>query len=140
MSASSAKIAAMSVQHTATEPQPFSLQCAVCDRRGTPIDLGPARELLERIARTWDAQQIWLFGSRARGEASAASDWDFLAVVPDDASDSALDPLVSWRLKKESGVRADVVACRAHEFKEDQHTPNTLAYEAANRGVLVFER
>ena len=100
----------------------------------------PAREILERIVGTWQAEQIWLFGSRARGEASATSDWDFLAVVPDAVSDSALDPLVGWRLRKETGVRADVVACRVREFEEDRHTPNTLAYEAANRGVLVFER
>jgi hypothetical protein len=40
-----------------------------CDLRGGPIDLAPTRELLERIARTWHAEQIWLFGTRARGEA-----------------------------------------------------------------------
>ena len=43
-------------------------------------------------------------------------------------------------LAKESGVRADVVPCRASDFREDQSTPNTLAYEANARGLLVYER
>lgn len=129
----------MGIRHTA-QPQRLSLQQGVFDRPGGTIDLRPAHELLEHIARTWQARQIWLFGSRARGEATAASDWDFLAVVPDDIEESEIGALVSWRLRKESGVRADVVACRVSEFEEDQDTPNTLAYEAAHRGVLVFER
>lgn len=39
----------------------------------------------------------------------------------------------SVRLRKESGVRADVVACRMSEFEEDRHKPNALACEAAIR-------
>jgi hypothetical protein len=44
-------------------------------------------------------------------------------------------------LRKKSGVRADVVACRVSEFEEVRHRPNTLAYEAdshpqANRNAV----
>jgi hypothetical protein len=37
------------------------------------------------------------------------------------------DPLVAWRLQKESGVRSDFVLCRAADFIEDRNTPNTPA-------------
>lgn len=104
------------------------------------IDLSPTTPLLTRILDSWRPDQIWLFGSRARGSATGASDWDFLVVVPDDLSDDALDPLVAWEMRRRSGVLADIIPCRTMEFHEDSSTPNTLAYEAAKQGVLVYER
>ena len=109
------------------------------DARGRDIDLGAIGGLLDRIVRAWHPPGIWLFGSRARGYGQPWSDWDLLVVVPDDASDVD-DPLVGWRLQKESGVRSDVVLCRAADFHDARDTPNTIAYEAAHDGVLIYER
>lgn len=110
------------------------------DRLGAPIDLTPTGDLLERIVSAWHPKQIWLFGSRARGDASAASDWDLLIVVPDDSRDEVFEPLRIWRMRKDAGVRADLVPCRVRDFEEDRSTPNTLAYEASANGVLLLER
>jgi hypothetical protein len=63
-----------------------------------------------------------------------------LVVLPDDAGDDALDPLTGWRLRRDSGVPADIVPCLSRDFHEDRTTPNTLAYEAATSGVLLHER
>jgi uncharacterized protein len=109
----------------------------VSDRRGGEIDLAPVSRLLDRIIAEWDPDQVWLFGSRARGEARTASDWDLLVVVPEHC-DSALDPVSSWRLARESGVRADILPCLSGDFVEDCATPNTLAHEAVIAGVLVY--
>ena len=95
---------------------------------------------MERIIERWRPQQVWLFGSRARGDAHASSDWDLLVVVPDDLAATELDPLVGWRLQKDSGVRADVFPCRASDFREDRTTPNTLAFDAALDGFVIYER
>jgi predicted nucleotidyltransferase len=111
-----------------------------CDRLSRPIDVTPLRLLLERIIQRWQPHQVWLFGSRARGDAQPSSDWDLLVVVPDTVADSEFDPLVGWRLQKDSGVRADVFPCRASDFSEDTQTPNTLAYDAAADGLLLYER
>jgi predicted nucleotidyltransferase len=108
-----------------------------CSQR---IDLSPIQALVERIVARWRPEQIWLFGSRARGDARASSDWDLLVVVPDDIEVAELDPLVGWRLQKDSGVRADVVPCRSSDFREDRDTPNTLACDAAVEGLLIYER
>jgi predicted nucleotidyltransferase len=104
------------------------------------IDRAPIQLLLERIIARWRPEQIWLFGSRAKGTASSASDWDLLVVVPDDLGDAELDPVIGWRLQRSSGVRADVIPCRASEFVEARTTPNTLAFEAVASGVLIHER
>jgi uncharacterized protein len=74
------------------------------------------------------------------GRATAASDWDLFVVVPDETSDGDLDPVVAWRLQKGSGVAADVVPCRLAEFTEGRGVPNTLAYEVAEYGMLLYER
>lgn len=110
--------------------------------QGAPraVDVAPVQALVERIVAAWSPQQVWLFGSRARGDAQPGSDWDLLVVVSDDMDESVFDPLVGWRMQRDSGVRADVMLCRAAEFHEDRTTPNTLAYEAWNRGSLLYER
>jgi predicted nucleotidyltransferase len=106
----------------------------------TRVDVLPIRDLIARIVASWQPEQIWLFGSRARGTATPESDWDLLVVVPDGIDEAMVDPLSAWRLRRESGVSADVVPCRARDFREDCSTPNTLAFEAAKRGLLLYER
>lgn len=109
------------------------------DRSGHVIDLAPVWPLLERVLREWQPERIHLFGSRARGDAHPESDWDFLVVVPDSSSASG-DPLVPWRLRRDTGVRADVVVYSSREFEADRAVPNTLAYEASAAGVALYER
>ncbi len=109
------------------------------DTRGSSIDLGIIAGLLDRIIHAWQPVSIRLFGSHARGEAAAASDWDLLVVVPDGTPDVD-DPLAGWRLKKDFEVPSDVLLCRSSEFEEDRDTPNTIAFEAAHAGVLIYER
>lgn len=105
------------------------------------IDVQPLAILVDRIEAQWHPAQIWLFGSRARGNATDASDWDLLVVVPDELTDDAVDdPMIGWRLQKGSGVYADVIACRMIDFESARRTPNTLAFEAATNGVLLYER
>jgi predicted nucleotidyltransferase len=104
------------------------------------IDVGAIRPLLERIVARWRPLQVWLFGSRARGDATPESDWDLFVVIDDSADDAELDPGVGRRLRRECGVRADVIPWRASEFAEFRSTPNTLAYSVATDGVLLHER
>jgi uncharacterized protein len=122
----------------AAKVEPMAMLHAV-DRNGHNIDLAPVLPLLERVLREWVPKRIQLFGSRARGEANRDSDWDFLVVVPE-ASSASTDPLVPWRLRRDTGVRADVVVYTAADFEAERAVPNTLAYEAASAGVALYER
>jgi predicted nucleotidyltransferase len=117
-----------------------ALRTAPQDARARSIDLRPLKTLLDRIEENYHPEQIWLFGSRARGDARPTSDWDVFVVVPDGTDERALDPRAAWRLQRGSGVYADVIPCRASEFIEDRATVNTLAYIVANEGVLIYER
>ena len=122
----------------AAKVEPIATLDAV-DRNGRTIDLTPAWPLLLRVLREWNPDRIQLFGSRARGDANPDSDWDILVVVPE-ASLVPADPLVPWRLRRDSGVRADVIVYSAREFEAERDVPNTLAYEAASAGIALYER
>lgn len=121
-------------------PSRVSLRVNTAASRETALDLGPLRVVLERIVAAWQPEQIWLFGSRARGTATPASDWDLLVVVADEIDEAEVDPVAAWRLGKGSGIHVEIVPCRARDFLEDRTTPNTLAFEAATRALLVHVR
>lgn len=108
--------------------------------RAPSIDLGPLQTLLARIEAQYHPEQIWLFGSRARGDARPWSDWDLFVVVPDDTPEEQLDLRFLWRLKRGCGVPADVIACRVSEFREACDTVNTLSYVVAQEGVRIDDR
>lgn len=109
------------------------------DGRGQPIDLGSVEPLLDRIVRKWNPVGIWLFGSRARGYAHPESDWDLLVLTPD-GTPGVDDPLAGYEVTKDFATPADVLLCPVGEFEEAREVPNTLAYEAAHFGVLVYAR
>lgn len=104
----------------------------------TTIDLTPIRGLLERIEVQYHPLQIWLFGSRARGQAQPGSDWDLLILVADDMGEDALDPRIAWQLAKACSVRADLIPCRVTEFEESRDVVNTLSYEVAHTGMRIY--
>ncbi len=99
--------------------------------------IGP---LIDRIRASYKPRQIWLFGSRARGDARPDSDWDLLAVVDDDTPDELFEPEVMWRLLDLRHTHADVVVLPHSEFVEDADTPNTLAYPVTREGRLLYGR
>lgn len=103
------------------------------------VDVRSIGPLLDRIIGEFRPYEIRLFGSRARGDGDASSDWDLFVVVPDDL-EAADDVFAGYRLRRETRTLADVILCPLGEFREDRDTPNTLAYEAAHHGIAIYER
>src|SRR5262245_14702508 len=94
---------------------PLPLWYAALVVQGQDVDVRPIGQLLDRIIHEFRPFEIRLFGSRARGEAEATSDWDLFVVVPDDLE--AVDDLFAgYRLRRETRTRADVVLCPLNEF------------------------
>jgi uncharacterized protein len=104
------------------------------------LDLRPLQQLLGRIVEKYRPEQVWLYGSRARGDARPDSDWDLFIVAPDTTDERELDPAVAAELRKGCGVYADLVPCRASEFCEDRTVVNTLCNEVTCDGILIYER
>ncbi len=102
------------------------------------IDLSPIKSLIALILERCKPVSVWLFGSRARGQAREDSDWDLLVVLPDETSEEDMfDNLPPRQLRRLTKVNADVIYCNDTEFAEATSVPNTLAYEIARSGVVI---
>jgi len=109
-------------------------------KRAVATDLRPIAPLIERIVMRLAPEEIWLFGSRAEGRARPDSDYDLLAVLSDDAPESALDLMKAWELTCDLGVPADLVPCTRSDFEMDKDEVGTLARAAYHRGRRIYER
>jgi hypothetical protein len=96
--------------------------------------LGKAVELArERLKAT----EVWVFGSRARGDHRPDSDWDLFVLVPDDLPENDFNPMVSWQIGHDAGLVADVIADCETFTRDSFDTTNTLAYNLPREGVRV---
>lgn len=95
--------------------------------------------MLERIIEVMQPEQIWLFGSRARGTAGPESDWDLLIVVPDPAP-IPLDNETWSALREIRRRQVDLVPIRRSDFEADRREFGTLAQIATTSGRRVYGR
>ena len=98
------------------------------------------RTIIEEVVRLISPDIIYLFGSRARGDAALDSDLDLLIVVPDPVGD---------RRQRQNELRRVLVGHRpiVHpwimgrlEFEETKDVVGGLAYPATHEGLLVYEK
>lgn len=59
-------------------------------RDAMSIDLSPIKALIALILRHCKPVSVWLFGSRAKGQAREDSDWDLLVVLPDETPEEEM--------------------------------------------------
>lgn len=110
-------------------------------KTASKIDFSPIQSLIDKIKENLQPNSIWLFGSRAKGTNREDSDWDLLVVVPDDSSQKSLDdPYLGWNLRRETNVPADVLVCSQSDFEDGSKTYNSICFEAAHFGKLIFEQ
>lgn len=95
------------------------------------------RRLVDLCKSDLEASEIWLFGSRARGDDRPGSDWDILAVIPDSAPQDCDSVQKVWKVKRASGLLADLLTVRAGEFDESLTTVNTISHAVAREGVRL---
>lgn len=111
--------------------------------RSRPV-MAPPEELaglLATVREQLEPLEIWLFGSRARGNNRPGSDWDLLAVVADDATpDIAGDPTLTWRIARDSGVPSTLLAARQSDVEDIWGQVNTLGYDLAREGIRLDVR
>jgi uncharacterized protein len=73
-------------------------------------------EAVRRLREAYAPERIYLFGSRARGEAGEDSDYDLLIVVADDASPESRTSKLGYQALRGTGIAADVVVCTRSYF------------------------
>lgn len=96
-------------------------------------------EAVRRIVRVGEPQQVILFGSRARGEARASSDYDFLVIEP--STLPRYQRAAKYR-RALTGIcpSKDIVVWTPDEVAEWREVPNAFITTIMKEGVTLYER
>lgn len=106
------------------------------------LDLATAHQLKDLVLKVDGerVRRIILFGSRARGDARADSDFDLLIVLRDIAPLERRSYLVSlYRALQGCGVAAEPWVMSEEEFAETKGVVGGLAYPAWKEGIPLYE-
>jgi len=103
------------------------------------VAMSQIEELGQRIGEAFGAEKVILFGSYARGTASAESDVDLLVVAP-----TSLPPRERYgavrRLLADCPVGFDIVVKTPEEYDHWRSVVNHIVYFADKYGRVLYER
>jgi hypothetical protein len=91
-------------------------------------------EIVRPLIAAFQPERIYLFGSRARGDAGADSDYDLLVVVPDDASPERRRSRLGYQALRGTGVTADVMVWTCSAFDSPCAPARIAAIHGCRRG------
>ena len=94
--------------------------------------------VLQRLVEAYQPEAVYLFGSRARGQADPDSDFDLLVVVPAGASEERRRPQLGVRVLRGVGVSVDAVVMTRPEFERRRNIVNSLPHAALHEGRLLY--
>ena len=94
--------------------------------------------LLEDVVRMQHPLAVYLFGSRSEGRAQDTSDYDLLVVLPDDATDNALDVGRAHESVLRAHVPGNVIPTTRGLFIACRGEPSTIEGAVHERGTLLY--
>jgi uncharacterized protein len=107
-------------------------------RRDLATSISPLLdEIARRLAATYSADRIYLFGSAARGDAGPDSDYDLLVVVADDTPPELQRGRAGHEALADLGVAVDVIVRTESHFNARAHLMASLPGTVLREGVLV---
>lgn len=110
-------------------------------RREAPhLTAGEVRSLagiVERLVEAYQPERIYLFGSKARGDAGLDSDFDLLVVVPDTAPAACQQSRLAYEVLRGTGSAADVLVWRRGAFESRLHLAASLPATVVREGKLL---
>lgn len=95
------------------------------------------REIVDRLVAALRPARIYLFGSRARGEANHDSDYDLVVLVGERSASRYQISRAAYRALKGIPVAVDVVVWDRDEFDRRRHLPASFAATVLREGKLV---
>ncbi len=97
------------------------------------------RRIVDTIAEALDPEQILLFGSRARGDATVQSDYDICVIMePDEHRRDLVRQIHS--LFDVRGFSMDIFVLSPDELREQRQVANTLGYIISREGEVLYDR
>lgn len=95
-------------------------------------------EITRRLIEVYHPERVYLFGSAARGDAGADSDYDLLLVVPDETPPEFRRGGPGYRAIWRLGVAADVLVYRRSVFDRQLALKASLPSSVVREGRLLY--
>ena len=95
-------------------------------------------EITRRLVETYRPERIYLFGSRARGTASAGSDYDLLVVVGDDVPADLRRSARAYEALWGLPASGDILIWTHTAFAERLHLRASLPSTVEREGILLY--
>lgn len=94
--------------------------------------------VVARLVAALDPYAIWLFGSRARGDAKPGSDFDLLVVAKPDGCFGSNDYRKVLRPVHDTWVGCDVIPCSKADFDEAASLHTSFVASVMREGKLLY--
>jgi predicted nucleotidyltransferase len=104
------------------------------------VDFRTEHKVAAKLLKGMQADEVWLFGSRARGDADVGSDLDLLVVVPDSEEARHDRSRRARLLVADVPESMDVAVVTRDEWRRQACVVNTLPYVASHEGRLLAKR
>lgn len=95
-------------------------------------------EIVRRLVEAYQPERIYLFGSVARGESDADSDYDLLVVVSDAAPPERRSSRLGYRVLRGTGVSVDVVVWERSRSERRAQVMSSLPAVVLREGRLLY--
>ena len=95
-------------------------------------------ELVRRLVEAFHPEKIFLFGSKARGEAGPDSDYDLLVLVGDEAPPERRRSRLAYQALRGTRTAADVLVWSRKEFDRRLHLAASLPAVVNREGILLY--
>jgi predicted nucleotidyltransferase len=95
-------------------------------------------EIVRRLAAAYHPERIYLFGSRARRDSGADSDYDLMVVVPDSAPTERKRSRLAYEVLRGTGTAADVLVWTREAFDRRLHLRASLPRAIVTEGRLLY--
>jgi hypothetical protein len=93
-------------------------------------------ELVRRLVEAFHPERIFLFGSKARGDAGPDSDYDLLVLVGDEAPPERCRSRLVYQALR--GTRTAVLVWSRNEFKRRLHLAASLPAIVDREGIRLY--
>jgi len=94
-------------------------------------------EIVRRLVAAYQPERIYLFGSMARGDTGADSDYDLMVIVPDDALPERRESRLAYTVLRGTGVAADVLVWTRSRFDRRASVVASLPATILREGRLL---
>jgi predicted nucleotidyltransferase len=96
--------------------------------------------LVDRLVAVFDPEAIYLFGSRALGDATPLSDFDLMMITASEEDVATVDLGEAYAPVQGLGIACEVIPCSRATFERERRARTGICRTVAHEGRLVYER